>query len=381
MIKEQKTYFPDLDSLRTLAFLAVFVNHATFSIGYKSSNVFARVFSHKYLSNGDLGVSFFFVLSGFLITWLLMEEKLDKGKISIKNFYMRRVVRIWPVYFLVVILCLLVVPSLQQYISGPFPMRIGIDKLNPYLYLTFLGNYDFIFNGITNSLIAVLWSVSIEEQFYLVWPLIIAFVPTRFLVPSFIIIIIAALSYRLFYSEGIATLIKHHTLSCSADLTVGALAAAMCRKDSFRKKVQELPRYVLLLVYALGITLFCFRFSLSLNKEYELQIHSLMPFAFALFFAFVIVEQNFAARSFFKAGKIKILRRGGKYSYSMYCYHMLVFFLVLFFIQLSGFRVMGFNKYEYGITVICALVITIMLSMISFRYFETPFLRLKRRFQ
>jgi peptidoglycan/LPS O-acetylase OafA/YrhL len=375
-----KTYFANLDSLRFFAFFAVFVNHAASSIGYKSSNVFAELFKYKYLSNGDLGVSFFFVLSGFLITYLLLQEKKNSGRINIAHFYMRRILRIWPVYFLVVLICLMIVPALQQYITVPFPMRIGISRLDPLLYLTFLGNFDFILHGISNSLIAVLWSVSVEEQFYLVWPLFIAFVPRKYLMPFFVGLILASLSYRLFLSGGKSVNIKFHTLSSLADLACGALLALLSTKEKFIEKIRLMPRRLIILIYMLGITLFVNRFTITSLKHHELLIDSLLPFLFTLFFAFIIMEQNFAERSVLKLGRLKLFSIAGKYTYGMYCYHMLVFFLVLFCIQLNGFHVTGFNKYEFGMTVLTSFVLTIMVSVISYKYLEKPVLRLKKKF-
>ena len=96
MIDSNKVFFPNLEGLRFFAFFVVFINHAFASLGYYNpSKTFVFVRTH-FLLNGNLGVSFFFVLSGFLITYLLLKEKELTGKINIKNFYLRRVLRIWP---------------------------------------------------------------------------------------------------------------------------------------------------------------------------------------------------------------------------------------------------------------------------------------------
>ena len=167
MTESNKVFFPNLEGLRFFAFFVVFVNHATHSLGYfNHSNKYAFINLH-FFKNGDLGVSFFFVLSGFLITYLLLKEKELSGKINIKNFYLRRILRIWPVYFLVVALCLIVFPRLGNLVPGWFPISVDTSSLNPLFYLTFTGNFDYLVNGISNVMIGVLWSVSIEEQFYL----------------------------------------------------------------------------------------------------------------------------------------------------------------------------------------------------------------------
>lgn len=380
MSASAKTFFPNLDALRFFAFFAVFVNHAATSLGYKSKSIFVELFKYKYLSNGDLGVSFFFVLSGFLITYLLLHEKQDQGRIHIPGFYMRRVLRIWPLYFLVVLMCLLLVPMFQQYIHGAFPMKIGTERLSPVLYLTFLGNFDFVYHGISNTLIAPLWSVSVEEQFYLVWPLIIAFIPRKYLLPVFILLIAGSISYKLFLSGGRNVNLKFHTISSLSDLTCGAMLALLSFKESFLKKMRAMKRRWIILVYLLGITLFLQRFNIGMIKLDHLFIPAFLPFLFSLFFAFIIAEQNFAERSVFKLSRLKRISELGKYTYGMYCYHMLVFFFILLIAQVSGFPAIGMNKYQLILMTICGFIFTWIVSRLSYKYMEGPFLRLKEKF-
>ena len=99
--EKQKIFFPNLDGLRFFSFLAVFILHAlvTDSLHIRESAWFRQA---KQLAHADLGVSFFFVLSGFLITYLLLAENKSRGTIDVGAFYIRRVLRIWPLYFLCV---------------------------------------------------------------------------------------------------------------------------------------------------------------------------------------------------------------------------------------------------------------------------------------
>ena len=235
MIDSNKVFFPNLDGLRFFAFFLVFVNHATGSLGYNNhSETFAYIRSH-FFWNGDLGVSFFFVLSGFLITYLLLKEKELSGKINIKNFYLRRVLRIWPLYFLIVAMCLLVFPMLENTLSKWFAIGVSTDEINKWFCLTFTGNFDYIYNGINNFMIGILWSVSIEEQFYLFWPLIVAFVPTKYLLKIFLLIILGSIAFRFFYAQGNPMIIKYHSLSSISDLASGAVIAYL----AFQKGVIE----------------------------------------------------------------------------------------------------------------------------------------------
>ena len=96
-----KKHFENLDGLRFLAAISVIFAHCTVFIPFSANNPVSTVLSKMFLYNGDLGVNFFFVLSGFLITYIILEEK-QTGNFSIKSFYIRRVLRIWAVYFIVV---------------------------------------------------------------------------------------------------------------------------------------------------------------------------------------------------------------------------------------------------------------------------------------
>ena len=294
MIDSNKVFFPNLEGLRFFAFFIVFVNHATGSLGYNNhSEKFAFVRSH-FFWNGDLGVSFFFVLSGFLITYLLLKEKEVSGKINIKNFYVRRVLRIWPLYFLIVAMCLLVFPMLGSKLPQGFPIGVSTDEINKWFYLTFTGNFDYIYNGINNFMIGILWSVSIEEQFYLLWPLIIAFVPTKYLLKTFVIIIIGSIAFRFFYAKGSPMIIKYHSLSSVSDLATGALIAYLACQQAVIDWMGKIPKYAIILVYLLLFVLVPLRFYTWKFGAYYNHASSLMPVVFSLLFAFVIMEQNYA---------------------------------------------------------------------------------------
>ena len=178
--------FPNLDGLRFLAFLAVFVSHSMNLLGYASQHAGFNFARDYLLLNGDLGVNFFFVLSGFLIVFLLIKEREVTGGIQLGSFFLRRLLRIWPVYFLVLALGLFVFPWLGAGLPAGFPLGVATDRLNPWLYVAFAGNFDYLVNGITNLLIGILWSISVEEQFYLFCPVLVAVLSPRRLLPAFV---------------------------------------------------------------------------------------------------------------------------------------------------------------------------------------------------
>lgn len=382
-METQKTriFFDNLDGLRFLAFFVVFVNHAFGSLDYANSNQTFIFIRDRYLTSGDLGVNLFFVLSGFLITYLLLKEKELNGRINIPHFYLRRILRIWPVYFFVVGICLFLIPLFNKNIPAGFPISVTTDTLNPWLYVGFAGNFDYIFHGISNVLIGVLWSVSVEEQFYLFWPLLIAFIPRKHLATAFIVVILGAISFRFFgTNKGNAMLLKYHSLSSMSDLAIGALFALFSTKERFKDAIRKTPRWLIILMYILFFALIPFRMKIWKFGLYYVHVASILPVIISLFFAFFILEQNYAERSFYKFSKFKFISSLGKYTYGMYCYHMIVFFLVIYTFYICGLDVMHANKYLFLGEVIISLTVTILLSKFSYNYIESGFLKLKDRF-
>jgi peptidoglycan/LPS O-acetylase OafA/YrhL len=367
--------------LRFFAFFVVFVNHATGCLSFNTHSTTYTFIRAHFLWNGDLGVSFFFVLSGFLITYLLLKEKEISGKINIKNFYLRRVLRIWPLYFLIVTLCLVVFPMLSNHIPKWFPIGVDTSDLNPWFYLTFTGNFDYLVNGISNVLIGVLWSVSVEEQFYLFWPLIIAFVPKKHLLKTFIAIILGAIAFRFFCSNGgSAMIIKYHSLSCMSDLATGAVIAYFACKESFIEKIGRTPKLVIVLVYLILFAIVPARFYIWKFAFYYKHVASITPVIFSCLFAFIILEQNYAKNSFYKISNWKLISSFGKYTYGMYCYHMISFFCVLFIFNLMGIQINGMDLSTFLFVVFTSLFSTILVSELSYTYYESFFLRLKNKF-
>ncbi|MES1222292.1 MAG: acyltransferase, partial [Bacteroidota bacterium] len=157
-MEQKKIFFPNLDGLRFFCFLSVFLFH-TWSLVYAGTNITSGI--HLF-ENGNLGVNFFFVLSGYLITYLLIAEKNANGVVNIPKFWMRRILRIWPLYFLCVFLGFVAIPYVLQLAGKPQPPTASAIS-----YITFTSNFDYIKHGYPGStVLEVLWSIAVEEQFY-----------------------------------------------------------------------------------------------------------------------------------------------------------------------------------------------------------------------
>ena len=376
-----KTFFPHLDALRFFAFFAVFLNHTFNSLGFYTADPTLKFIIKNFFYTGSLGVSFFFVLSGFLITYLLLEEKNSTGRIDIKKFYLRRILRIWPLYFFIVGLALLVFPYATDYVDTNFPIRFATDKLNPWLYVGFAGNFDYLLNGISNVIIGILWSVSIEEQFYLFWPLIIAFVAKKRLLPVFLFLLVGSVCFRLYFSQGgNIKIINYHSFSCISELTVGAILAYVVTFERFTERIRNIPGYLIAGIYFIGFALLPFREYIWKFGVNYVKVAALLPVVIASFFAFIILEQCYAKHSFYKAGNLKRLSKLGTYTYGMYCYHMTVFFIVLLTFTQMGIEVSRISVLQLLFTSLLCLLLTIGLSKLSYIYFESAFLNLKKKF-
>src|SRR5258708_16721674 len=162
-------YLPELDGLRFVAFLSVFLSHvAAFSNGANEAKpAIIQIFNLM----GRFGVDLFFALSAYLLTTLMMREMERFGTVHLRAFYMRRLLRIWPLYFTWIVALILTRHLWSDYSLGFFVP-----------WLLFAGNFQASVIAINSLVILPLWSLSVEEQFYLIWPLLVRNLTRRGLV-------------------------------------------------------------------------------------------------------------------------------------------------------------------------------------------------------
>jgi len=364
-------YFENLDGLRFISFLSVFFFHSfhTNSDYLKTLPIYNFI-KFDVFGEGNLGVNFFFVLSGFLITYLLIKEKNINGQINIKLFIIRRILRIWPLFFFCVGFGFLIFPQVKL-IFGQTPN----ETANPIYYLTFLNNFDFIRNGPPDSsVLGILWSIAIEEQFYLIWPLILFLFPVKKFWIPFSLIILLSLIFRAFNDDYLIH--ELHTLSCISDMAVGAFGAWLILEfNTFKSRIQQLNKKYIALIYLLTIIVYFFRSEL-LYSSFEIRIFERL--IVSMIFLFVILEQNYAQNSFYKFSNFNYISKLGKITYGLYCLH---FIGILISINLT--KMFSFNTSLWQVLLLetfLALLITIIISKISYQYLESPFLRLKNKF-
>jgi peptidoglycan/LPS O-acetylase OafA/YrhL len=364
MEKSTKTYFENLDGLRAIAAIAVIMTHLSYFIQAKTSlgTLVKGVISIGGMG-GKLGVIFFFILSGFLITYLLFEEREKKGGVNIGKFYLRRLLRIWPLYFLTLIF---------GFWLFPFFLETKHEIASPLMYSLFLANFDHILNGFpTVSILGVHWSVCVEEQFYLIWPLLFVWMKKKML---FIIGVIGFILLSQFYFVSSAIHYQggeYHLISCFKYLCIGALVAffAFHHRMYIQSFSSQIPKWFSFLFYASSFCFLLVQHKLFGHAPWYKMMYDLVP---VTLFVYVIIDQNFSTNSLFKIGRIKLLTWLGKISYGLYLTHMIALNSVVYFLK----------EPSENLSVLFSgtLLISILLSYLSYTYFERYFLSFKEKF-
>jgi peptidoglycan/LPS O-acetylase OafA/YrhL len=366
--KKEKVFFPNLDGLRFLSFFSVFVFHVYTTLFFKYHPSTDSVRITRFLfQNGEIGVNFFFVLSGFLITYLLLEEKRFTGHIHVGKFYLRRILRIWPLFYLCLAFGFLIYPQIQRLTGGDlFPVA------HPWTYFVFLNNFDFLYYGAPAALI-VLWSVAIEEQFYILWPLILVSTPRRWYKWIFFLIIGGTLLFR-FLNYQDERVLQYHSLAVTGDMALGGLLAYYSIfSEAFKRWVTLLPASAIAAIHLSALAVYFFR--KNLFTGYLLPLERLVIGAL---FGLIILEQNYSKNSLFKMSRLRLISQLGIYTYGLYCLHMIC-------LKLSdeGARVLGLDIHRVSSCVLVAIFaffVAIAAALLSYTYFERRFLNLKNKF-
>ena len=367
---KEKVFFPNLDGLRFFCFLSVFLSHSFYT---NNTTIMAdpvyKGISYG-ITNGGIGVNFFFVLSGFLITYLLLVEKQTFNKIHVGKFWMRRILRIWPLYFACVFFGFAIFPMIRELANSP-----GNSTGSLVHYLFFLSNLDVVQKQVwpDTQTLAVLWSVAIEEQFYLVWPLLMTIVKRKRLPFLFAGVIFTSWVYRVYYNGVFEH--EHHTLSCMGDLAVGGCGAYLAQNQRFKEWISNWNSWSIATLYIVFAALYLFRDQL-LNSIFVFSIFERSIISVVILL--IILEQNYARNSLFKMSKYKTLSKLGTITYGMYCLHTVAILIVTnltfrFELNIKVWHVLLLEP-------TMSFIITIILSTISYRYYESWFLRLKDRF-
>ena len=354
-----------LDGVRGIAILLVLVWHYFTNQIVCQPKSFLSYWRHA-TSLTWSGVDLFFVLSGFLIGGILLDHRNTSNYFRV--FYLRRVCRIFPLYFVVLALfvalsvtSIAISPSFQSLFHDPFPL---------WSYATFTQNICMsIRGGYGPRWLNITWSLAVEEQFYLFVPLLIYFLRRRILLPVLILVILAAPILRCAF-PGFAA--SFNTPWRADSLLSGVALAVLVRWHSFVTTVQQHRRLLLLLFVAMlgGAAVMTLR-----PAPFGAFNHSWLAGLFAVFILLAFVDAEPRLGSLLRT---RVLVWVGQISYGIYLFHEAVSGLLHGALRHSKPQIRTLS--DAGIT-ISALCITIFLAAISFRFFEQPILRFGHRFQ
>ena len=336
---------PQLDAVRGLAVLVVMVHNLD---RYPSLHLW------PVSKNGWMGVDLFFVLSGFLITGILLDAKQKEG--YFRNFYARRCLRIWPLYYSVLFLMFVVIPFVR-----PSDARTVFEARSApwWSYLFYLQNFLVPVITMATGPLGVTWSLAIEEQFYLVWPLVVRRCSPAQLRKLAIAVICLSpvLRYLLMHHVNI-----YSNVFCRLDgLMAGALLALVVRSENFVAAKFVKPAWIAFVV-ALPLAIAVDAW----NERWV--VYSLVVLASS---AFVYVSLFSTAKWFRAVMTNRFLVFSGTISYGLYLLE-----------KLPGDGAKSFHLDRFPFLALSASIIaTYAIAILSWNFLEKPFLKLKRFFE
>lgn len=349
-------YIPGLDAIRAIAVILVVFHHLT------PSNW------SVYL--GPYAVALFFVLSGFLISRILFHEKekylRSEASLSsiVKRFYIRRSLRILPIYYLLFI-CLYT-----------FHNFIEIDiKGSPWYYISYTSNFLIFKMQSWIGMFSHTWSLSVEEQFYLLWPFFILYIPLRYLRVFMYGVIILGFTYSLLFPFFYPSLkyFNLQTIACMPAFAVGSLIGfSFYYQKSYNPLFLKLCNIVSIIFPF--ILLWCAYFTKVNPADHVGQLYYGLPAA--CFIIHVIHNQNlFLDRNLYKN---KVMEHLGKISYGIYLYHMPIYYLWPY-LNHRLYKTLNINNmlFQNVMDVIFCTLLTYIISICSWRIIEKPINKLK----
>lgn len=346
-----KAYLPSLDGWRAVAIIIVILGHAKLTVSPTSLYYkFAETFIYA-----ELGVKIFFVLSGFLITTLLIKEFIKNGKINISHFFLKRVLRIFPVLHLYLVVILI--------LNQIFNLGLNSDHfLGPILYIN---NFN-IFSG--TWLTGHTWSLAVEEQFYLIWPLLFSLLTKNLWIFCLTIILAVPLLKVLWYFRPSYYEPTAGPFLANADaIFSGALLAILAFKSFFKKNKKIWTRKGIDLVFIsiIFISVFCVNRGYFGLLFYPCSSTICNIMICLLFLRTIIGTKTLLYKFLNKRAMIHL----GLISYSLYIWQQ------LFLVPTDNYAG-RFNTIRFPLNIIVALII----AYLSYHYFEKYFLKFKGKY-
>lgn len=353
MRQKQIIYLPGLNGLRAIAALSVVVSHVSMQ-GISD-------FGLPYLASFPMagyGVTLFFVISGFLITYLLINEIKETDTISISKFYVRRILRIWPIYYLFILIVILVFWKLN------ILNQILLPELGFYIFM--MANIPFV----THSGIMILvhyWSIGVEEQFYLFWPWLVRFSKNKLLQIA-IVVFIFLLSFKILFwilYGSQSYVYRFFSITRFHCMIIGAIFAVLFSENNhvlkyFTSRVAQIVSWFVF--FGMGFSLF--HIPAFIGQE-----------------IIAIASISMILSQVSNVKKVINLERNifdfiGKISYGIYIIHPLIIFILSRILK----DVQVYMPIKYFTVYTSVILLTILTSWISYNYYEKPVLKFKNKY-
>ena len=364
-------YRPELDALRFFAFLCVFSFHR---MDYVPTDPLRDRCLYLVGNVGPFGVPVFFLLSAFLITELLLRERDTTGRIHIQAFYVRRILRIWPLYFA----AFFGLALLNHFVPG-----VGAADPVAWLAFTFFaGNWYIVKHGWIAGSVDPLWSISVEEQFYIAIPLLAAWFGRRAV--ALVSGILMAVAYGTVLYYGMHTTRGDNGEWTNSLLQFQFFAAGTLLAVVLRGRVVEVPLWMRGAGFLLGFACWftaLIHYEVKSWEPHPTPAGAVLGWGLVLAGSVLFFLAALGTPARFVPGWLSYL---GRISYGLYVVHSLVFFLIFekaLPVMRHSFPAMALpvalRDWFWTVVVLAA---SIGLAAASYRWFERPFLRLKSRF-
>jgi len=387
----EKLWWPELDGLRSLAFILVYYHH-TIGLFWRDNPGNSALYKFLFYADqrihnwGWVGVDLFFVMSAFLITSLLLREReknsaAESGPavdtISLKKFFLRRILRIWPLYFTYLALVALLSLTLP-------PVYTGATLANPvactqlFFFATFVGNFAVIGQGVVLHLLNPMWSLCIEEQFYIIWGSAMKLIKHNQLLIALLVvgaIAAPALRFYLWHQDAKNYLAYYlNSLSHCDAIISGGMAAFLWKRYSEKIKSSTLIQSLIMLIGVLCLAPLTF---VPYIEESDISIVWVMSLVAVGFVSLLLATMsNRFLRAFFSQ---PFLTHVGRLTYGLYIFHFLVIYSLVF-VSRNELHISSRLTYIM-ISWLLGLALTYALARLSWGFIEAPSLAVKERFK
>jgi peptidoglycan/LPS O-acetylase OafA/YrhL len=366
--ENHKIHFKNLDGLRFIAAFVVLLFHSGLINNYYT-NASVNIYRDFFTRGSGFGVDLFFSLSGFLITYLLIKENEKTQTISVKKFYLKRILRIWPLYFGLGIAGTLLGPILLNKLNPASPLMTSDQNwINMIFLFTFTVNFQINSSLMNEGVIGTLWSVCVEEQFYIFWAPLIKWFRKHLFSFLLVVTIMGGIGF-LFFEPKIA---YYHTICRFFNFGLGAIVAWFFYKEQ-KTNSTIFPKIMFQKGVQIGVLLFATMYLFNIGTGFISGKGEFFANPIVSTYVILIALQPNSVLNL----ENKVLGYLGKISYGIYMFHP---FCVQIGAKIASkfFDKGGDILYYFFWTI--PLILVVIIAALSYEIYEKPFLKLKDKY-